>query len=201
MASHPWRTALAGLLGLVVVGCGGDPGPPSTPATTAADTPTDMDRYLLAADEIPGLKPMSSPFTHSDDPFELPAEGVEILERVGYISTTYQPAEGDGQAGVSSVLLFDTEAGARDWMAYEVSDEAIRAQLPDSTIKRFEVRDIPGANGWTGPDRHGNAIGNVYWTQGRCMMLISLEVEGPRVQPLSTGATAIYERTGGTCPG
>jgi hypothetical protein len=204
MASRPWRVALAGLLGLLVVGCGGDPDPPSTPASTAADTPAgtpaDMDRYLLAADEIPGLKPVSAPFTHSDDPFELPAEGVELLERVGYVSTTYQPAEGDGQAGVSSVLLFATEAGARDWMAYEVSDEAIRAQLPDSRIKRFDLPDVPGGTGWTGPDLHGNAIGNVYWTQGRCMMLISLEVEGPRVEPLSTGAAAIFERTGGTCP-
>jgi hypothetical protein len=197
MASRPWRTGLAGLLGLLVVGCGGDPDPAPT---TAGSTTTDVDRYLLEADEIPGLKPMSSPFTHSEDPFELPDEGKDLLERVGYVSTTYQPAEGDRQAGVSSVLLFDTETGARDWMAYETSDEAIHHQLPGATIRRFEVPDIPGASGWTGPDLHGNAIGNVYWTQGRCMMLISLEVEGPRVEPLSTGAKAIYERTGGTCP-
>jgi hypothetical protein len=32
------------------------------------------------------------------------------------------------------------------------------------------------------------------------MMLIGLEVEGPRVERLSAGAKAIYERTGGTCP-
>ena len=59
---------------------------------------------------------------------------------------------------------------------------------------------VPGGNGWTGPDLHGNAIGQVYWTQGRCMMLIGLEVEGPRVERLSAGAKAIYERSGGTCP-
>ena len=40
---------------------------------------------------------------------------------------------------------------------------------------------------------HGNAIGHVYWTQGSCMML-------PRVELLSAGVVAIYERTGGTCP-
>jgi hypothetical protein len=197
MASRPWRTALLGILGLLVVGCGADPDPAPSPPSSAAP---DLDRFLLEADDIPGLKPVSSPFTHSDDPFELPDEGTKILARVGYVSTTYQPAEGDGQAGVSSVLLFDTEAGAQDWMAYEVSDAALHEQLPDSRIRRFEVTDIPGANGWTGPDLHGNAIGNIYWTQGRCMMLISLEVEGPRVQPLTAGATAIYERTGGTCP-
>ncbi len=51
-----------------------------------------------------------------------------------------------------------------------------------------------------GTDPHGNAIGNVYWTKGRCMMLVGLEVEGPRVERLSTGAKAIYKRRDGTCP-
>ena len=85
-------------------------------------------------------------------------------------------------------------------MTYETSAEVLQHQIPDGKFKWFQVPDVPGANGWTGPDLHGNAIGNVYWTQGRCMMLISVENEGPRVEPLSAGAKAIYERTGGTCP-
>jgi len=85
-------------------------------------------------------------------------------------------------------------------LAYETSDEAIQHQIPGAKIKRFQVPDVPGANGRTGPDLHGNAIGHVYWTQGRCMLLIGLEVEGPRVARLSAGAKAIYERTGATCP-
>jgi hypothetical protein len=85
-------------------------------------------------------------------------------------------------------------------MAYETSREAVLHQIPDTKIKRFEVLDVPGAHGWTGTDLHDNAIGHVYWTQGRCMMLIGLEVEGPRVERLSAGAKAIYERTGGRCP-
>lgn len=32
------------------------------------------------------------------------------------------------------------------------------------------------------------------------MMVISLETAGARVKPLSAGAQAIYQRTGGTCP-
>ena len=72
--------------------------------------------------------------------------------------------------------------------------------MPSSKIERFQVSDVPGAHGWTGPDLHGNAIGQVYWTQGRCMLTIAIEVEGPRVEPLSAAARAIYERTGGTCP-
>ncbi len=224
MASRPRRTTPAALLGVLgvllgplVVGCGGDPGPaPSSTASStvnstdtstdsstasAGETSTDLDRFLLEADEISGLVPMSSPFTHAEEPFELSEEGAALLERVGYVSTTYQPAQGDRQAGVSSVLLFDTPAGARDWMAYEMSDEALEQQLPESRIERFEVPGVPGAGGWTAPDLHGSAIGTVYWTQGRCMMVISLEVEGPRAEPLSTGSAAVHERTGGTCPG
>jgi len=186
---------------MLIVSCGGE----SDPATNATDAATtaaqpNLEKYLLQADEVPGLEPMSSPQTDSGEPFDLPKDGVERLRRTGHISTTYQPAEGDRSAGVSSVLLFETEAGARDWMAYETSEEAIRHQIPGAKINRFQVPNVPGANGWAGPDLHGNAIGHVYWTQGRCMMLIGLEVEGPRVERLSAGATAIYERTGGTCP-
>jgi hypothetical protein len=159
-----------------------------------------MERFLLQPDELPGLTPILTPTTDSAEPFDLPVEGTELLEKVGYISTTYQPAEGDTCAGVSSVMLFETEEGAQEWMAYETSDEVIRYQIPDTEIARFQVPEVPGANGWTGPDLHGNAIGHLFWTQGRCMMLLGLEVEGPRVERLSAGATSIYERTGGTCP-
>jgi hypothetical protein len=201
MAPRTSRIALAALLGMLIVSCGGE----SERLTSTTDTattvaPPNLDQYLLQDDEVPGLQPMSSPQTDSGEPFDLPEDGAERLRRSGYISTTYQPAEGDRSGGVSSVLLFETEAGARDWMAYETSDEAIQQQIPGAQIKRFQVPDVPGAHGWTGPDLHGNAIGHVYWHQGRCMMLIGLEVEGPRVERLSAGAEAIYERTGGTCP-
>ena len=195
------RTALAGLLGLLIVGCGSE-SDPATSTTDAATTvaPPNLEQYLLQVDEVPGLEPMSSPQTDSGEPFDLPKDGADRLRRSGYISTTYQPAEGDRSGGVSSVLLFEAEAGARDWMAYETSDEALRHQMPNSKIERFQVPDVPGAHGWTGPDLHGNAIGQVYWTQGRCMMTIAIEVEGPRVEPLSAAAKSVYERTGGTCP-
>ncbi len=55
--------------------------------------------------------------------------GAERLERGGYVSTTYQPAQGRRIGGVSTVVLFDAGAGARDWMAYETSEDALRAQM------------------------------------------------------------------------
>ena len=187
---------------MLLVGCGAEP-ERATSTTDAATTvaPPDLEQYLLQADEVPDLAPVSSPHTDSTPPLmPMPEGGTELLRRSGYISTTYQPAVGDRGAGVSSVLLFETEAGAQDWMAFETSDEVIQVLSSGAKIKRFQVPDVPGANGWTGPDLHGNAIGHVYWTQGRCMMLIGLEVEGPRVQRLSAGVKAVYERTGGTCP-
>ena len=201
MARRVHLVAFAGVLVALVVGCGADSGQPtSAPEATGTAAQPDLERYLLQDDEVPGLEPFALPQTDSGEPFDLTEDGADRLRRSGYVSTTYQPAEGDRSAGVSSVLLFDTEAGARDWMAYETSIEAIRQQIPGAEIERFQVRGVPGARGWTGPDRHGNAIGHVYWTQGRCMMLIGLEVEGPRVERLSAGARAIYDRTGGTCP-
>ena len=202
MAARTYHIALAGLIGMLIVGCGGD-SDRGTSTTDAATTvaPPNLEQYLLQDDEVPGLKRMSSPQTDSGPPFDpLPEDGAERLKRSGYVSTTYQPAQGERIGGVSSVLLFEAEAGARDWMAYETSDEALRHQMPSSKIERFQVSDVPGAHGWTGPDLHGNAIGQVYWTQGRCMMTIAIEVEGPRVEPLSAAAKSIYERTGGTCP-
>ncbi len=194
---------------MFTVGCGGESDPttgtpdavtPSTSGTATTSAPPNLDQYLLQVDEGPGLEPMSSPQTDSGEPFPLPEGGAKVLERSGYLSTTYQTGQGDSIAGVSSVLLFETEAGARDWMTYETSAEVLRHQIPEGKFKWFQVPNVPGATGWTGPDLHGYAIGNVYWTQGRCMMLISVETDGPRVEPLSAGVMAIYERTGGTCP-
>jgi len=202
MARRTFLIPLAGLLCTLLAGCGGDSERATSTGDAATTTaaPPNLERYLLQDDEVPALEPVESPRTDSGPPFDLPEDGADRLQRSGYISTTYQPARGDRGAGVSSVLLFETEAGAQDWMAYETSDEAIQHQIPGAEIQRFEVPDVPDAHGWTGPDLHGNSIGQVYWTQGRCMMLIGLEVEGPRVERLSAGANAIYERTGGTCP-
>ena len=201
------RTSLIVALGVVCplgAGCGDDPERPSTARAKPSVTPTakpDMSRFMLQAGDLPGLEPDGSPLTDSGLPFpELSGEGEEVLERSGYVSTTYRPAQGKRAGGVSSVLLFETEAGAREWMEFETSDEGVEQQIPGAKVKRFKVPDVPGAHGWTGPDRHGNAIGHVYWTQGRCMLLLGLETKGPRVEPLSAGAAAIHERTGGECP-
>ena len=157
LASRTSRMALAGLLGVLIVGCGGesDRATSTTDAATTA-TPTDVERYLLQADEVPDLVPMSSPHTDSGPPFDpLPEDGAELLEQGGYVSTTYQSAEGDHSAGVSSVVLFESEAGARDWIAYETSDEAIRHQIPGRRSSGF--RSPTSLAPTDGPDQTGTA--------------------------------------------
>ena len=140
MAARTYHIALAGLLGMLIVGCGGD-SERGTSTTDAATTvaPPNLEQYLLQDDEVPGLKPMSSPQTDSGPPFDpLPEDGAERLKRSGYVSTTYQPAQGERIGGVSSVLLFEAAAGARDWMAYETSDSRPFRVRP----RIWEARDL-----------------------------------------------------------
>ena len=181
-------------------------------ATTAAESDeaqpakVNLERFLLRDGEEPGFKRIAAPRTDTGvEAFvqggDVPDDEAQRLRRAGFIAFTFQPVVVDGgNAGVTNVHLFETARGARDWMAWETSDEGIQRQIPDTKIHRFAVSGIPGARGWTGTDLHGNRIGTVYWVQGRCMMVIGNEGEGDFVKPLSTGATAIYERTKGRCP-
>ena len=166
----------------------------------------DLERFLLQDGEEPRLKRIDAPDTDSGvEAFvqggDVSDEAAQRLRRARLISFTFQPIVVDGgNAGVTNVHLFENAQGARDWMEWETSDAGIHDQIPDTKIHRFTVGGIPGARGWTGTDLHGNRIGHVFWVQGRCMMVIGNEGEGDFVKPLSTGATAIYERTKGVCP-
>ena len=217
------RTAFTVLVMVSLLGiaaCGDDNGDDGGTTATNVETTTptaaesdeaqpaqfNLERFLLQDGEEPGFKRVEAPrietgveaFVQGGD---LPDDQEQRLRRAGFVSFMFQPMAVDGgNAGVTNVHLFETAKGARDWMKWETSDEGVHAQIPDTKIDRFTVRGIPGARGWTGTDLHGNRIGHVYWVQGRCMMVIGNEGKGDFVKPLSTGATAIYERTKGVCP-
>jgi hypothetical protein len=218
------RTALTVLLTvslLAIAACGGDNGDESETsaapdvdptATTAAGSDeaqpaeVNLERFLLRDGEEPGFKRIAAPRTDTGvEAFvqggDVPDDEAQRLRRAGFLSFMFQPVAVDGgNAGVTNVHLFKTAQGARDWMRWETSDEGIHRQIPDTKIDRFADSGIRGARGWTGTDLHGNQIGTVFWVQGRCMMVIGNEGGGDFVKPLSTGATAIYERTKGRCP-
>lgn len=201
---------------LGLAACGGDDGneggtaaardveTSATPAAESDEAEANVEPFLMQAGEEPGFEPVEDPRT--DHGVQSLAGGyapdeVERLRRAGFISITFRPLSGDrGNAGVTTILLFETAEGARDWLEYETSDAGIESMVPGAKPKRFSVPGVPGARGWTGRDRHGNPIGHVFWVQGRCEMLLGNEGEGDFVEPLSVGAKAIYDRTKGLCP-
>jgi hypothetical protein len=166
----------------------------------------DLDRFLMRNGEEPGFRPDGDAFTVVGvDAFaehaRLSRAEVQQLRENGFISfTARRTLAGRDAAGVSEVRLFATPEGARNEMTYELRTSTIRALLPKTKIRRFTVRGVPDARGWTGSDLHGNPIGTVHWVQGRCMLVLVSEGDVPFVNALSTGARAIYERTGGDCP-
>ena len=193
--------ALAGLACALAAGCGDDATPDAADAKPRP-AQVNLERFLLQPGEEPGFKPAESPRVDSSvEAFGLPPAGVKRLRESGYVSTTFQPITGDDRTGgVTNVNLFTTETGAQAWLEYVTSTEAIRDQIPGAKIRRFTVRGIPNARGLTGRDQHGHPMGHVFWVQGRCMLLLGNEGEGDLVEPLSTGAKAIHDRTNGVCP-
>jgi len=166
----------------------------------------DVDRFLMRNGEQPGFRPDGEASTIVGvnaiaNHWRLAPADAQQLRGRGFISFTTRRTLGRrGAAGVHELLLFRTPKGARDQMAYDLRASTIHATLPETKIRRFTVGDVPGARGWTGTDLHGNPIGTVQWVQGRCMLLLVSEGDLPFVEVLSTGARAIYERTGGDCP-
>jgi hypothetical protein len=187
-------------------GCGGDDSTTKAKAKAKEVKPTpqpakfDPGKLLLRQGEEPGFKSAGEPVTNLQ-PFPLPPAGAERLRKAGFISSTFGPLQGDGAAGASSITLFESAAGAREWMEHETTDAGIKEQIPEpGRIRRFTVAGVPGSRGWTGLDLHGNKIGTVFWTDGRCEFVLSNENNPPFVDPLTAGAKAWYARTKGMCP-
>ena len=203
-----------GLTGAVVTalmlcgsGCGGADEPGAAESTNGNEESgsRDVDRFLMRDDEQPGFRPDGDALTVVGvnalaDHWQLaPADAQQLRER-GFVSFTTRRTVGPNAAGVNEVLVFRSPDGARAQMEHDLRTSTIRATLPQTKIRRFTVSDVPGARGWTGTDLHGNPIGTVQWVQGRCMFLLVSEGDLPFVENLSTGARAIYERTGDDCP-
>ena len=205
---------ITGLTAVVVVAlvlsgsaCGGDdePATPEAPNGNARSGGRDVERFLMRNGEQPGFRPDGDASTIVGvnaiaNHWRLAPAAAQQLRDRGFISFTTQRIVGRDAGGVHEVLLFRTPDGARNQMAYDLRASTIHATLPETKIRRFTVRDVPGGRGWTGSDLHGNPIGTVQWVQGRCMLLLVSEGDVRFVKVLSIGARAIYERTGGDCP-
>jgi hypothetical protein len=183
-------------------GCGESA--PEAAKATARPEKVDFTRFLMRNGEQPGFRRVESVVTEGAETFaensRLTKVELSRMRSAGMGPGTYQPTEGPNTRGVTSVTLFASAQGARQWMAQEQREDYIRRQLPGGgKLRHFDVPGIPGARGWTA-SKDGHDVGNVFWVQGRCLMILGNEGPGPIAGPLSTGARAIYKRTKGQCP-
>jgi hypothetical protein len=168
-----------------------------------------LTRFLMRKNEEPGFRPGARPGqvprsretitgvnAFVKDLHLAPADA-RRLRSEGFISFTAQPIRGPRTAGVTNVALYETAEGAKHSLAHELRPDVIRAFGPVENLRYFAVPGVPGARGWTASKPR---VGNVQWVQGRCMLVLGNQGPGPFVEPLSTGARAIYDRTGGHCP-
>jgi hypothetical protein len=182
-------------------GCG-----ESAPAakTTARPDKANYTRFLLRDGEQPGFRPVESVLTDDAETFAekagLTKAELGRMRRAGMGPAIYQSTEGPNARGGTSVTPFASAQGAARWLAQEQRADYIRRQMPGGgKLRRFVVPGIPGARGWTA-SKDGHVVGNIFWVQGRCLMILGNETTGPFDGPLATGAHAIYQRTKGQCP-
>lgn len=192
--------ALAG--GAVMAsGCGEST--PEAAKTAARPDKVDVARFLMRDGEQPGFRRIETIRTESAEAFAQHAPLTKAERRevrsAGMGLATFQPTEGPNTVGVTSVTLFTSAEGAARWLALEQRADYIRRHMPGGgKIRHFDVPGIPGARGWTA--KWERNTGNVFWVQGRCMLILGNEGPGSLAGPLSTGARAIYKRTKGQCP-
>jgi hypothetical protein len=206
-------------LAIGIAACGDDDGDETTAPETANGNARAgaerLDRFLMRAGEEPGFRPGARPDAMPRSrgtstgvkalvkDMQLAPADARRMRREGFISVTFQPIRGPRTAGITSVTLFAAAEGAQHDMAHEVRTDVIRTFV--AKIRRFTIPGVPGAHGFTAfkpgapSDPQGN-VANVFWVQGRCVLGLGNQGPGPLVGPLSTGARAIYERTGGNCP-
>jgi hypothetical protein len=197
-----------------VTACGGDDGDESTAQVASNGAvqagAANVGRFLMQNGEEPG-------FRQGARPDQVPRSrgtitGVEAFVRdmrlapadarrlrgEGFISYTFQPIRGPrASAGLTSVALFATAKGAQDNMAHELRPDVIRSHTPVTKLRLFFDPNIPGARGWTASKPH---VSNLWWVQGRCVLVLGNQGPGPFAEPMSTGARAIHARTAGKCP-
>jgi hypothetical protein len=183
-------------------GCGEST--PEAAKTTARPDKVDFTRFLLRNGEQPGFRRVESVVTEDAETFaensRLTKVELSRMRSAGMGPGAYQPTEGPNSRGVTSVTLFASARGARQWMAQEQRADYIRRQMPGGgKLRHFDVPGIAGARGWAA-SKDDHSVGNVYWVQGRCLMVLGNEGPGPLAGPLSTGAKAIYQRTKARCP-
>ena len=187
---------------LMASGCG-ESAPEAAKANAHPDK-VDYTRLLMRDGEQPGFRRVGSVVTEDAATYaenaRLTKPELRRMRNAGMGLATFQPTEGPNSRGVTSVTLFASAQDARQWLAQEQREDYIRRLMPGAgKLRRFVVPGIPGARGWSA-SKGSHIVGNIFWVQGRCLMILGHETSGPFDGPLATGAHAIYQRTKGRCP-
>ena len=210
----PSTAALLTALALGLTACGDDDGDKTTasePATTSAQASApDLVPFLMRKGEEPGFRPGAAPGATPTKRFtlegvkafaadmKLSSADVKRLREEGFIAFTAEPIRGPNDAaGVTNAAVFETADGAEHNLAYETRTDVIKSFGPVTGLERFDVPGVPGARGWTASQP---PVGNVYWAQGRCVLVLGNQGPGDLTGPLTKGVQAIYKRTNGECP-
>jgi hypothetical protein len=200
------------MLAIVVSACGG--GDDGTSAkdvgtTGASGAQADLERFLLSRGEEPGYEP-SGPVEKlsSADEFAArsprPEAEARRLRDEGFVSFVRRELKGKEGPGVTSLILFANDAGAKREAAAERRN--LDVDFRGWTLKRFDVSGVPGAFGWTATNRdapdapRGERVGNVTWVEGRCAMTLGNAGARSFVAPLTAGVKAVHRRVAGRCP-
>jgi hypothetical protein len=199
-------------LAIGLAACGGGDDETSAKDAVAADVQratVGVERFLLARDEEPGYQP-GGPVEKLSSAEEYAARGprpqaeARRLRDEGFVSFARRPLEGKEGAGVTSLRLFASAAGAKREAAAERRN--LDVQFRGWRLKRFDVSGVPGAFGWTATNRDasdappGERVGNIVWVEGRCVMTLGNAGASSFAAPLTAGVKAVHRRVAGRCP-
>lgn len=171
--------------------------------TTAAAVASELDQFLVRANEVPGLSPAGEPgrlpsLIAYDAAFNLSDADEQRLKANGFQSSVEVRLEGESSDGLSSVDLYATADGAAAELAYIVGNKQATKPVEVTNLTQFAIPGVPTAVGWTFDKPNGDRTADVHWTQGRC--LLTLGQQPVAIDDLRAGVKALFDRTGGKCP-
>ena len=168
------------------------------PALAGASTPQSAPMSLIA--KMPGLKPDGAQTAASvsdlvdrlwQETGQSATTDVQSLESAGFTSGGSSWFKSSGSAGMMSVLVFNTAAGAASLVkSQEAESVAAQGSVPVHTL----ATGVPHARAFTASDRtdgHTRSASNAYFSVGHCLFEVgdTLPGGGKQSAAIITGVT------------
>lgn len=194
------------------------------PAAASAGVFSSVVPFLLKPGDVPGVVPgKAQVFTTASGVRNVAGERPtklesERLQEEGFVEAAIvrlhdrtEPAA----KGVSSVIEFETTAGASSEMKVELKEEIDRRALREEgildywTLRRIKVPGVPDAVAYAfKTNKTGNKLGiesgiaKGLFIEGNCMMTVGIYRPASKkvTEPVISAVQAISTRTAGACP-